>query len=47
MAPYWLWRAIGGTLMFVSHLVFAYNVWLMRPRHGRAIRAAAAPNGAS
>jgi cytochrome c oxidase cbb3-type subunit 1 len=32
MAPYWLWRAIGGTLMFVSHLVFAYNVWLMRPR---------------
>ncbi|MEJ2635444.1 MAG: cbb3-type cytochrome c oxidase subunit I [Calditrichia bacterium] len=31
MAPYWLWRAIGGTLMFFSHLVFAFNVWRMRP----------------
>src|SRR5690606_24541818 len=25
MQPYWVWRAIGGSLMFVSHLVFAYN----------------------
>lgn len=25
MAPYWLWRAIGGTMMFVSHLIFAWN----------------------
>ncbi len=25
MHPFWVWRAIGGTLMFVSHLVFAYN----------------------
>jgi len=31
MAPYWLWRSVGGTLMFLSHLVFAYNVWKMRP----------------
>lgn len=31
MAPYWLLRAVGGTLMFLSHLVFAYNVWRMRP----------------
>lgn len=31
MAPYWVWRAIGGTMMFLSHLVFAYNVWKMRP----------------
>ncbi len=23
MAPYWLWRAIGGSLMWLSHLVFA------------------------
>jgi hypothetical protein len=23
---------VGGTLMFLSHLVFAYNVWCMRPR---------------
>jgi cytochrome c oxidase cbb3-type subunit 1 len=32
MAPYWTARAVGGTLMFLSHLVFAYNVWCMRPR---------------
>lgn len=31
MTPYWVWRAVGGTLMFLSHLVFAYNVWKMRP----------------
>ena len=31
MAPYWTARAVGGTLMFLSHLVFAYNVWTMRP----------------
>lgn len=29
MMPYWLWRAIGGTLMWVSHLVFAYNLIVM------------------
>lgn len=29
MAPYWLWRAIGGTLMFISHLLFAYNFYYM------------------
>ncbi|HEY9363258.1 MAG TPA: cbb3-type cytochrome c oxidase subunit I [Chitinophagaceae bacterium] len=29
MAPYWLWRAIGGTLMWISHLVFAYNMYKM------------------
>ncbi|MEJ7736953.1 MAG: cbb3-type cytochrome c oxidase subunit I [Chitinophagaceae bacterium] len=34
MAPYWLWRAIGGTLMWASHLVFAYNMYRMiYPRH--------------
>jgi cytochrome c oxidase cbb3-type subunit 1 len=31
MAPYWTARALGGGLMFASHLVFAYNVWRMRP----------------
>lgn len=31
MAPYWVWRAVGGTMMFISHLVFAYNVWKMYP----------------
>lgn len=29
MGPYWLWRAIGGTLMFFSHLIFAYNFYHM------------------
>lgn len=29
MAPYWLWRAIGGSLMWISHLVFAYNMYKM------------------
>ncbi len=29
MAPYWLWRAIGGTLMWISHLLFAYNFYCM------------------
>ena len=31
MVPFWLWRAVGGSLMFLSHLVFAYNVYSMRP----------------
>ena len=29
MAPYWLWRAIGGTMMWVSHLIFGYNFYKM------------------
>lgn len=29
MAPFWLWRAIGGSLMWVSHLIFAYNFYKM------------------
>jgi cytochrome c oxidase cbb3-type subunit 1 len=29
MAPYWLWRAIGGSLMWTSHLIFAYNLYSM------------------
>ena len=29
MAPYWLWRAIGGSLMWLSHLFFAYNLYRM------------------
>ena len=33
MQPYWVWRAIGGSLMFFSHLIFAYNfiVMIRRP----------------
>ncbi len=29
MKSYWVSRAIGGTLMFVSHLIFAYNFYYM------------------
>ncbi|SRX55126.1 Cbb3-type cytochrome c oxidase subunit CcoN1 [Aequorivita sp. CIP111184] len=29
MRPYWVWRAIGGSLMFISHLVFVYNFYYM------------------
>lgn len=29
MKEYWIWRAVGGSLMFLSHLVFAYNFYLM------------------
>jgi cytochrome c oxidase cbb3-type subunit I len=29
MFDYWVWRAIGGSLMFISHLIFAYNFYQM------------------
>ena len=29
MFPFWLWRAIGGTFMWISHLIFAYNFYCM------------------
>lgn len=33
MHSYWIWRAIGGSLMFLSHVVFAYNFYRMiRPK---------------
>lgn len=28
-APYWVGRAVAGSLMFLAHLIFAYNVYLM------------------
>lgn len=28
-APYWLWRAVGGSLMWISHIFFVYNVYKM------------------
>lgn len=39
-APYWLWRSVGGSLMFIGHLVFAYNVWTMT--YGRSYAPVAA-----
>lgn len=29
MKPYWIWRAVGGSLMLVSHFIFAYNLYYM------------------
>ena len=29
MQAYWVWRGVGGALMFLSHIVFAWNVWCM------------------
>ena len=37
MFPYWLWRAIGGTMMWVAHLIFAFNFYTMI-RKGRKYR---------
>lgn len=30
-ASWWVWRAVGGSFMALGHLVFAINVWGMRP----------------
>jgi cytochrome c oxidase cbb3-type subunit I len=38
MQAYHVWRGVGGSLMFLSHIAFAWNVWLMTC--GRAARAA-------
>jgi len=29
MGPFWLWRAIGGSLMWLSHIVLVYNMYKM------------------
>jgi len=29
MKNYWVWRAVGGSLMFISHIIFGYNFYLM------------------
>jgi cytochrome c oxidase cbb3-type subunit 1 len=34
MQAYHVWRGVGGSLMFLSHIVFAWNVWRMT--YGRA-----------
>jgi cytochrome c oxidase cbb3-type subunit I len=36
MQSYYVWRGVGGSLMFLSHLVFAWNVWCMC--YGAAVR---------
>ena len=34
MQSYYVWRGVGGALMFLSHIAFAWNVWRMT--YGRA-----------
>lgn len=29
MREYWIWRAVGGSLMFISHCIFVYNFYVM------------------
>ena len=41
MQPYYVWRGVGGALMFLSHIVFAWNVWRMT--YGRAADPAPPP----
>lgn len=37
MTPFWVWRAVGGTMMFISHIIFAYNLYVM-VRKDRAVK---------
>jgi cytochrome c oxidase cbb3-type subunit I len=43
MAPYWLWRSVGGLFMLVANIVFAWNVWTMTYRRGVAPARVAVP----
>lgn len=38
MHSYWIWRAIGGSLMFLSHLMFAYNFYIMTKSKPEKVR---------
>ncbi len=46
-APYWEARAVSGTMMFVAHCIFAYNVWKMTlgPQTSTVARQAPLPAG--
>lgn len=35
---YWTWRAVGGTLMFISHWIFAWNFYTMVRQPVPAVR---------
>ncbi|HXT05895.1 MAG TPA: cbb3-type cytochrome c oxidase subunit I [Roseiarcus sp.] len=41
MQPYYVWRGVGGLLMFLSHLVFAWNVWHMTFGRGAEVNSLA------
>ncbi|HEY9724568.1 MAG TPA: cbb3-type cytochrome c oxidase subunit I [Oscillatoriaceae cyanobacterium] len=38
--PYWIARIVGGMLMFLSHVVFAFNVAAMRPSNAGRVELA-------
>lgn len=45
--PYWVARAVAGSMMFLAHIIFAYNVWVMtRTGAGQGERADAARGAA-
>ena len=43
IGPFYVWRGVGGILMFLSHLVFAWNVWRMTLGHGAGSTVQPAP----
>src|SRR5699024_10073700 len=47
MEPFYLWRAVGGMLMFISHVIFAWNIWCMRPQRQAQEGAAAREDAAA
>lgn len=46
LRPHWIWRAIGGSLMFISHLLFAWNFYTMVRRPVTNAAPADAPTNA-
>ena len=40
MQSYYVWRGVGGSLMFLSHIAFAWNVWQMTYAGGHRVPAA-------
>ena len=37
MFEYWVWRAVGGSLMFISHLIYLYNFYKMTYKNAEEI----------
>lgn len=37
-APYWVGRAVAGSMMFLAHIIFAYNVYVMTRSAGRQLQ---------
>jgi cytochrome c oxidase cbb3-type subunit 1 len=43
IGPFYVWRGVGGILMFLSHLVFGWNVWRMTLGHSARSTARSRP----